>query len=87
MTNSFFRSQQRQVIEALKAGDLEFIKKHTPPASHPDVYEITLHKLRVEYQQLPREMRLASALWLRDRGYSRIYGGDPVAAIEAEAAK
>lgn len=58
---------------------LDFYKKHNPDMPAPSdrlVAEMMLHKARTGVRSLPRDERLKSAMWLRERGYSTFDDGE-----------
>lgn len=69
--------------EILLAGDIdrmmEFHARNNPSSpAFPSrqVAEISFHKARTALVSLPREIRLISKRWLRERGYSSLDDGD-----------
>lgn len=58
---------------------LAFYKKHNPTMPMPSdriVAEMMLHKARTGVRTLPREERMRSAKWLRERGCSTFDDGE-----------
>lgn len=58
---------------------LAFYKKHNPELPMPSehvVAEMMLHKARTGVKSLPRDERMKSARWLKDRGYTTLDDDD-----------
>ena len=87
------RKMQRHLAELARVVDEEdmdaFRRMGAELGFHPStpaVWDITFHKVRLEMVgKISRQKRLASAFWLKERGYSRLCGGDPFTAIEVSA--
>lgn len=84
--NNDQKSLMKDLAEALERKDVNSIISMWDATgqsfSHLNVAWITLHKLTIENLRVSRERRLESARWLKQRGYSRINGGDPMEALK-----
>lgn len=58
---------------ALIRMDINYLRRSMPGTTDL-VRIIAAHKIRYEQVDLPREIRVQSGEWLRERGYHRAYG-------------
>lgn len=59
---------------ALRTLDLDWARRMAPGAASDEVRLVAMHKARACCAQIPRELRLASVEWLRERGLCLIDG-------------
>lgn len=75
-----------EVVRIMETDDLKSAKKLMPPLSSDRVVEIAFHKARLENFQVSHQKRHESAVFLSERGFSRIRGGDPFDALNEASA-
>ena len=66
-----WRSERNRALSEL---DMNWARKKMPSASSDHVRLCAMHKARVECEDISLEFRKASEIWLREMGYSRMYG-------------
>lgn len=69
--NDFIKDRNKMAKSGKYDDYVIFCKKYNLPyAKEKELFEITLHKIRVNLTTLPKKMIEESKKWLLDRGYS-----------------